>query len=188
MKIIPITNKKGQNFEILVDDEDYEKINMFKWHISFGYKNAMPRLRFVQSNSYKKFIRLHRYIYIINNLCIKPGYVIDHIDRNPLNNQKNNLRVVSIRQNAQNRSKHRTNKGKVTNNKHFGVSHHIRINTYQTYISINKKTKFFSFKNELHAAYAFDLLAELHYKMPFRNNVQLSIEEQEYVKKRLQLI
>jgi hypothetical protein len=89
MKEIQLT--KG--FVTLVDDDDYEWLNRWKWHYSHGY--AMRRI-----SKHGKFIHMSRLI-----LGIKSSKIFaDHIDRNGLNNQRSNLRVATRSQNNANRT------------------------------------------------------------------------------------
>jgi hypothetical protein len=80
MKLIPLT--KGLSAK--VDDEDFEYLNQFHWHVdSKGYAvRNKPRPR--QGNH---AIYMHR---VVNNT--PDGLQTDHIDRDKLNNQKGNLR------------------------------------------------------------------------------------------------
>lgn len=79
----------------LVDDEDFEKINQYKWH----YDNNRRRDGYaVAQTGYKgKKIYMHRFI-----VNAQKEQEIDHIDGNKLNNQKSNLRVVTRSQNNYN--------------------------------------------------------------------------------------
>lgn len=52
---------------------------------------------------------LHRVVYAIHHGVLPPGY-IDHINGNPSDNRVANLRVVSARENHQNRVNHRAGK------------------------------------------------------------------------------
>jgi len=53
------------------------------------------------------------------------GMSVDHIDRNPLNNQRANLRIVSLKQNARNTERHENR---------IGVAYDYTHNTYKAYI------------------------------------------------------
>lgn len=83
---------KGQ--KVLIDDEDEPIFQKYKWHINdSGYVVWRGK-----ENGKKKTIRLHR-------LIAKPknGLVVDHINRNKLDNRKSNLRCVTQAVNCCNR-------------------------------------------------------------------------------------
>jgi hypothetical protein len=91
--------KLGKGLVAEIDDEDAGLVAGFKWYAmkapqktekyyAAGWKD-MPPGRF--------FVHLHRLI-----MNAQPGQVVDHIDRNPLNCRRTNLRVVACRQNVRN--------------------------------------------------------------------------------------
>jgi len=88
MKIIKLT----QGFKTLVDDEDYDKLLEYSWHVHRG-RNT----RYAVRSSHNKTIRMHREI-----LRVSPDERIDHINRNGLDNRRCNLRVCTRSQNHQN--------------------------------------------------------------------------------------
>ena len=106
MKKIPLTQGKVA----IIDDEDFEKISMYPWHASKKPKDrtwyATAHVRMGERP--KAFIRMHRFILGEYN----PKVLIDHKDRNGLNNQKSNLRRATISQNRVNSGKQTRNKGK----------------------------------------------------------------------------
>lgn len=92
MKQIPLS----QGFFALVDDEDFEVLNNFKWSVAdCGHKRKSRKL-------YARLRRGRRQIYMHRELFaeIPPGYVVDHIDGNGLNNQKENLRLLTHQENC----------------------------------------------------------------------------------------
>ena len=81
-----------QGYQAIVDDEDYEFLSQFKWHYNNGYAWITRR---VGGKCTK--ITMH-------NLIIKSslGNVVDHINKNPLDNRKENLREASYQLNRLN--------------------------------------------------------------------------------------
>lgn len=83
MKQIKLTKGKYA----LVDNEDYEWLNQWKWSVnSNNYPSRYEK---------KEFITMHRFI-------MKPpkGMQVDHKDGDRLNNQKFNLRICTPSQNC----------------------------------------------------------------------------------------
>lgn len=103
-----------EQIEYLNDRIDYDK----KTGKCFWNKNNTKHHRGKEVGTIKKGYRmsaltmdkkrydfyLHHYIYQRFNGNIPSGMVIDHIDRNPLNNKIENLRIVTISDNNKNRS------------------------------------------------------------------------------------
>jgi len=96
MKEIKLT----QGYVALVDDEDYEMVKYFKWHV-FKRKggNCYAFAYIGRINNLCKEISLHQLVF----RHVKDGYEIDHIDGNGLNNQKNNLRLCTHQENCRNK-------------------------------------------------------------------------------------
>jgi hypothetical protein len=98
MKTIELTQGKVA----IVDDEDYEYLNQWKWyaHSVCGHYYAIRNLSVSERtlrNGYQ--VKMHR------EIIGTEFEVIDHIDRDGLNNQRCNLRPCSKSQNAINSKK-----------------------------------------------------------------------------------
>jgi hypothetical protein len=96
MKSIPLTKGKFA----LVDDGDYEYLNQFKWQlhdVSYAKRGKQRGGKYIT-------ILMHREI-------IKPpaGMGVDHINGNPLDNRRENLRVCEQSQNTANRGLNKKN-------------------------------------------------------------------------------
>lgn len=88
-----------------VSGEDFAILSSYNWcasqsHKTYkkGKKNKFYALRRVRENGKLKTIYMHRFI-AERFLILKPGEVVDHIDGNSLNNTRENLRGLSVREN-----------------------------------------------------------------------------------------
>lgn len=91
-KRIPLT--RGQT--ALVDESDFAHLSQWKWlYIGSGYAG-----RFRRESGAKRLIYLHRHI-----MDAQPGQRVDHINGNRLDCRRENLRLVTLNQNQQNRKK-----------------------------------------------------------------------------------
>lgn len=137
-----------------VDDEDFDELNKHKWHAT-KIGNTFYARRQVYSKTSKKIrILMHREI-----MNTPPGMETDHIDRNGLNNCRENLRICTKAQN-------RLNQGPMKNNTsgYKGVSWASWMGKWLVQISINGKQKkmgYFSSKEEANSQY-YRLSAEYH--------------------------
>lgn len=151
MKKIKLTKGKTA----LVDDEDFAEINKMKWHSVSPNKN---NLFYAYSRIYKEgkslaIVCMHRHI-----LGLKKGQkiVVDHIDGDGLNNQKNNLRFCTNKQNLVNR---KTGKLAKTTSKYKGVFKNTSFNKYPWFsqIKVDERVIYLgSFQKEEDAARTFD--------------------------------
>jgi hypothetical protein len=109
----------------LVDDEDFDFINQWKWLVdSKGYAvRHEPR----QKGKIRKWIYMHR---LIN--CTPKDKFTDHINHNKLDNRKNNLRTVTHQKNLFN-----LNLAKNNTSGYRGVTW--AKGKWQTQIMLNKK-------------------------------------------------
>jgi hypothetical protein len=136
MKEILLTQGKTA----LVDDDDFDNLNKYNWQ----YNNCGASRYFVKEKLRSK-IYMHRQI--LNAPC---NFEVDHIDRNRLNNQKNNLRLCARRENCYNRKRY--NPLGVS-----GVNFDKKWNQYLARIRVNgKKIYLGHFNTLLDAALAYD--------------------------------
>jgi hypothetical protein len=151
---IPLTQRKYA----IVDPDDYERLNRYRW-CALRRKNGYyaGRTASVHSRDRGRYILMHRAI-------IDPPYplVVDHINRNGLDNRKANLRAVTQAQNVLNGvRKKRAN----SHSRYRGVSRHIRRKKWAVQISYNGKHKTVGyFENEIDAAKAYDEAAKKYHK------------------------
>jgi len=102
MKKIKLTKGKCA----MVDDEDFEYLNQWKWNVSTsGYAR---RILYVKGLGAQGNVYMHR---LINETPVE--LFTDHINQNKLDNRKSNLRVVTKSQNGMNRGKSKNNQSGV---------------------------------------------------------------------------
>ena len=73
----------------IVDDEDYELVSKYRWH---SMKNGQTDHVYAATK-----VRMHRLV-----IDAPPGYMVDHINGDTLDNRKANLRLCTNAQNQQN--------------------------------------------------------------------------------------
>ena len=126
MKEIKLTQGKIA----IVDDSDFELINQYKWQfkpvLKSGYAHRTQR---VKGTKLKLHIKMHRLI-----IDAKKEQIVDHINGNSLDNRRNNLRIGTLKQNAQNSKTPNTNKSG-----YKGVSWHKGASKWRVTIKSNQK-------------------------------------------------
>jgi len=117
--IIPITHKTKGTHNLIIDDEDYDKIKNYKWTLTFSSNKYTPYVHSVQYKIkeilkpsearpntkkkvyiYDKTIKIHRLIMNLKEYK-DDKRVINHINGNGLDNRKCNLEICSIAYNNQ---------------------------------------------------------------------------------------
>lgn len=163
---------KDETHICLIGIEDFEEIKLLDVTWRVKYNNKGNRITGVcyskRNNDNGKTYFLHRAI-----MKCPPDKVVDHIDRNPLNNLKENLRVCTHEENLQNQSKKRHYKGNKPTSEYRGVSKY----KGQFHVSVNGKST--RFTNEIAAANYYNILAlEQYGDFANLNSVEyMSLEE-----------
>lgn len=133
----------------LIDNDDYQQIKNFIWHLSKKDKKRFA----ICTRLNGKMNYIHRMI-----MNCPTGMVVDHINHNPLDNRKCNLRICTPKQNSYN------NTSKNGNSKYVGVSFRKDKNKYRAYIFNNyKQITLGHFKTEIEAVIARDCAARIIY-------------------------
>lgn len=101
MKTIPLT--KG--LFTIVDDEDFEILNQYKWY-ALNSSNKIYAARDIVVNRYKSTILLHRFLMNINDSKIH----VDYKNGFSIDNTKQNLRLATNQQNMRNCKQNKGNK------------------------------------------------------------------------------
>jgi hypothetical protein len=154
VKHIKLSNRENS---ILVDDEDYDRLIKFKWSINTGL-TCISRTEYFPGIPFKIKARIKKFV-LANEVMKDYESKYDHIDRNPLNNQKANLRKCTFSQNGMNRSK-----AKNTSSAFKGVSWNNAHKKWVARIMISyKRIHLGEFDEEEKAAQAYDQAATLHF-------------------------
>lgn len=88
MKIIKLFDRKKNVYECLVDKEDYELLNSFKWGLHRSKNGSIYVRRYAIENGVIKWTFMHRQLF-----DLKHEQVVDHKNKNGLDNRRCNLRV-----------------------------------------------------------------------------------------------
>lgn len=140
----------------LIDDDDYERLVQHRWYRHPSPSTAYAKT-FIQRDGERRSTSMHRLI-----ISAAPGMEVDHIDRNGLNNQKENLRVVTPAQNHMNTPGRRTWRGKEPTSRYKGV--HLSDGRWRAMIQVGRRMKHIGmFGDEIQAAMAYDEAAQRIY-------------------------
>jgi hypothetical protein len=142
---MPIMIKLTQGQVALISEDDYAHVDLHKWSLSNGY--AASRIK-------GRVIYLHRFI-----MNAPAGVGVDHIDGDKFNNRRENLRIASQRQNAQNRARHRQGASG-----YKGVSLRADTGKFTAHITVDyKKRNLGCFTTPVEAARAYDVAARQYF-------------------------
>lgn len=152
MREIPLT----RGFCAIVDDEDYEVLTQWAWHAFKGHgeKYYAARNSAYDAEGRRQHIFMHRVI-----ARTPPGMDTDHINGDPLDNRRANLRHASRAQNMWNRAPNREG-----SSRYKGVYWHKQHGKWCASIQVGKRRKHIGlFHSEAAAAEAYAIRAAVEF-------------------------
>lgn len=156
----------------LVDSEDYQRLNQYKWHVSSGYATTGKKQGFTKNT------RLH---HLVINTPI--GMYVDHINRNKLDNRKSNLRLATHKENQRNKQAPKSY------SKFKGVYWHKRAKKWAVQIMLDGGAFYVGlYTNEVEAALEYDLAAvQFHGRFACTNYLLGILTEQDVLQLKREL-
>lgn len=159
---------KGKKIEVIIDKKDEFLFDQYTWTASdngCGTVYVHRRTRKHEGGRPRK-VYLHRVLTKAGS-----GQIVDHINRNSLDNRKSNLRIASSSINNINRGKNKSWRGKPTSSKYKGVSWSNKGEKWHSYIWCDdERVHLGYFTEERDAARAYDAMAhELYGEYAYLN-------------------
>lgn len=127
MKEIPLSQGKVA----LVDDEDFDRLNQFKWYAIKPHRIFYAVRHKQREDGERRLVYMHREV-----LSVLPSMEVDHKDGDGLNNTRDNLRPATEHQNQCNRTATRKNASG-----YKGVTWHKGNRKWRAQIVVNGKAK-----------------------------------------------
>ena len=144
--------KLNKGFVAIIDEEDYERVCKYNWRV---YGAQRRRTQYARAKIEGQAVLMHRFI-----AEAQPGTIMDHINRDGLDNRKSNLRFVTRSQNAVNVEKRRS--AGVTST-YKGVYYDKGKKRWAGRATVNGKSILRRFATEIEAAHAYDEMAKEHF-------------------------
>lgn len=146
---LTITRRDGTQHEVLYDSEDQHIIDSYSWRVVKCRNTFYVRTSGMKVGGKWVSYSLHRLV--MNS----PKGIVDHKNRNGLDNRKSNLRSCANSQNQINKTT------PTKTSKYKGVSFHKRSGKFEASITVNKKKQYLGlFDSEKAAASAYDEAAK----------------------------
>lgn len=157
------SNGKNKNMFFFIDKDDLNTISSHSWRVYPGSTENYFRVETSVATKNKTIhFSLARFLY---NMPV--GKYVDHIDCDPLNNRRNNLRLATESENSRNVPKTKSKRSSI----YKGVSWHKRKRKWIAMCAVNNRNKFLGyFDSEIEAAKSYDSSAkELHGEFALTN-------------------
>lgn len=149
-----------KGYVALVSDADYEFVSQWKWHALIGTHHVYA-CRTYRSKGRKSMVYMHRAL-----LNAPQDMDVDHINRNSLDNQRDNLRLATRAQNVRNQGP-----SKSSTSGYKGIRWHQRHQRWYASIKSNRKSHYLGhYGTAEEAARAYDKAAkEMHGEFAYQN-------------------
>ncbi|RUT02737.1 hypothetical protein DSM106972_056570 [Dulcicalothrix desertica PCC 7102] len=139
--------------EVLIDNQDTDLLGLTFNGVDSWYVDGRG---YLQGWVEGKLIKFHKLV--TKRMGFDKTLVVDHINRNPLDNRRINLREATASQNSWNRTKRKNNKSG------FKGVHRHSSNKWIARIKVNGKIKHLgTFTDKIAAAIAYDNVAKLYH-------------------------
>lgn len=145
----------------LVDKEDYDRVSRHRWHTN--HEGYVLRTVYIEKGRWEK-VRLHRFL-----MNAPENKVVDHVNRDVLDNRKSNLRLASKMENVWNSGIRSTN-----TSGYKGVSYRKESKKWKAQINVNgKRVNLGHFESKHDAARMFNFWAkDLHGEFAWLNVIE----------------
>lgn len=143
----------GEFLECVIDISNFEIVS------NYPFTWSANKWKYVVAVKKKSIIFLHKLIIPIEGM-------VDHVDRNPLNNQRSNLRAVTAKENAQNRSMRSDNTSGFR-----GVVWNKQFSKWMAYCGVDRKKICLGFYDDILEADKAAELGRLKY-MPYLREIK----------------
>lgn len=154
----------SQGLYAMVDDEDFEVLNQWKWYAHKAGGLCYARRNMPADKTGKRgHVKMHRFILGLTDAAIH----CDHIDGNGLNNQRENLRKATNALNVINRGSFKNSVSK-----YKGVDYCKARKKWRAQIQYQGKGQHIGlFNTEIEAAIAYNKSASIHHGQFARLNI-----------------
>jgi hypothetical protein len=150
------------NKHAMVDIDDFYKLSKYRWWCRKPDRQHCV-MSLILHNGIVHRLYMHREVMKekvgLEHWNKNDKYIIDHINRNSLDNTRANLRFATPSQSNMNRGRYKN-----AGSKYKGIHYKKREGKWWARITVNGKRKYLgSFKNEIDAAKAYDAAAKKYY-------------------------